>query len=411
MITMLKLKWFLSLLLPFLFFTNVLSAQQAKENPKGPIFNFNNGIGMVTPDSLFSLNFRFRMQNWFGYATKTDDDFSASEIEARVRRLRMRLEGFVFNPKLNYYIQLSFSRGDMDWVDNDNSAVNSSPNVVRDAVVIYRPDQHWAFTFGQTKLPGNRQRVVSSGELQFADRSIVNATFNIDRDFGFQAAYSNHFGQVHYVLKGALTSGEGRNATVSDGGLAYTGRVEILPLGKFTNRGDYFEGDLEREPKPKLSLAAGYHYNESAQRTGGTIGKDLYANRNIRSFISDLLFKYHGLAISAEYIARDVTDPVTVNSTNQERIIYTGSGAMTQLSYCFKNAYEVAARYAVITPSSVIQAKELKREEMGVCATKYLRKHRVKLQTQLFYNQSTNLLLNQVSAKNWAAIFQVELGI
>ena len=39
---------------------------------------------------------------------------------------------------------------------------------------------------GQGKLPGNRERVISSGNLQFVDRSRLNSRFNIDRDFGAQ---------------------------------------------------------------------------------------------------------------------------------------------------------------------------------------------------------------------------------
>ncbi len=146
----------------------------------------------------------------------------------RVRRLRFKFEGFVYNPKLTYYIQLAFSRGDMDFNAAEGSVINNSPNVIRDAVIYYNPTKNLRLGFGQTKLPGNRQRVISSGDQQFADRSIVNATFNIDRDFGFFANYSGHF----YNLRGAITSGEGRNSTASNAGLAYTGRVELLPLGK-----------------------------------------------------------------------------------------------------------------------------------------------------------------------------------
>ena len=36
-------------------------------------------------------------------------------------------------------------------------------NIIRDAVITYRPNRHWNLSFGQTKLPGNRQRVNSSG--------------------------------------------------------------------------------------------------------------------------------------------------------------------------------------------------------------------------------------------------------
>jgi len=398
---------FSSLLLP-LIVTNEAYSQSKSNNPT---LSFKNGLGLVTPDSTFSINFRFRTQLRAAYNTVSTDDFSASEIEARVRRTRMRIEGFLVNPKINYYVQLSFSRGDMDWVDNDNSVVNSSPNIVRDAVLIYKPNSKLSIIFGQTKLPGNRQRVVSSGEQQFAERSIVNATFNIDRDFGAQFVYQNNVSNFVYVLKGAISSGEGRNSVASNAGLAYTGRVELLPLGSFKNRGDYFEGDLEREQKPKLSLAGGYYHNESAMRTAGGLGKDLYANRNINSIISDLLFKYRGFALSAEYIVRNSPSPITTNSTNQERIIYVGEGKMVQLSYLFRNNIEIAGRYAIVSPYSTINSKELQRKETGLGATKYLNKHRVKVQGYVYYNQSNNLSNNSTSSKNWTAMFQTELGI
>lgn len=383
----------------------------AQNNPASSGVSFSNGIGIITPDSLFSLNFRFRTQLRAGYTTISEDNFRAAAFEARVRRLRLRFEGFAINPKLNYYIQLSFSRGDMDWVDNDNSAINSSPNIVRDAVVIYKPNPNWSFTFGQTKLPGNRQRVVSSGDLQFADRSIVNSTFTLDRDFGAQFLYENKISKLGYVLKGAISTGEGRNASLSNYGLAYTGRIEILPFGKFINKGDYFEGDLEREPTPKLSIATGYYHNESAMRTAGTLGRDLYQTRDLKAFLADLLLKYRGFALSAEFINRNAADPITINDLNQERIIYVGEGKMVQLSYLFLNNLELAGRYAIVTPYNVIQEKEQQREEMGIGATKYLRKHRVKLQSHLFYNKSLDLFLNETNDKNWIAMFQVELGI
>ncbi|MBE7442386.1 MAG: porin [Flavobacteriales bacterium] len=411
------MKNIIKLTLTVLFFSGELVAQEKNDTltttrksiPAS--FYFSNGIGMVAPDSIFSMNFRFRTQLRSAYTTVSENDFTASEIEARVRRLRLRMEGFVINSKINYYLQLSFSRGDMDWTDNDNSAINSSPNIVRDAVFIYKPTQKLSIIFGQTKLPGNRQRVVSSGELQFADRSIVNSTFTPDRDFGLQFAYLNNVSKIHYALKGAVSSGEGRNSTVSDGGLAYTGRVELLPFGKFTNKGDYFEGDLEREQKPKVSIAAGYHYNERARRTAGTLGKDLYESRNLSVFISDMLIKYRGFALSAEYINRTTDNAFTTNSLKEQRHVYIGEGKMAQISYLFKNNLEIAARYARISPFASIQKKELQREEMGLGVTKYLKKHRVKLQGHVFYNQSTNLFLDEITTKNWNTTFQIEIGI
>ncbi|GGG05732.1 porin [Pontibacter amylolyticus] len=384
------------------------SAQTPDGNP--PLFNFKRGVGIVTPDSSFSVNMRFRMQNRAMYNSISEDDFGVSEYEMRVRRLRLRFEGFMYSPKLTYNIQLSFSRGDMDWSMRDQSNINNSPNVVRDAVVYYKPNDRWQFGFGQTKLPGNRQRVVSSGEQQFIDRSIVNVGFNIDRDFGFQAVYNNGIGNFHYLIKGALTSGEGRNVFSTDKGLAYTGRLEILPLGKFTNGGDYFEGDLEREPTPKLSLAGGMSHNEDARRTGGQVGRDLYDKTDIQSYIFDGLLKYRGVALYAEYMAREADNPITMNAAGERRHVLTGHGQNYQLSYIFPNNVELAGRYSRITPNSEVRSFENTEEAFLLGTTKYLRAHRLKLQANVGYH-SQNPFMPVNNDYHWTAGVQIELGI
>jgi phosphate-selective porin OprO and OprP len=385
-----------------------------------PTLNFyakkGKGYGFVTSDSLFSLNFQFRMQNRAAMVTKSLDDLDPDSFEFRTRRLRLKFEGFVYNPKLTYYIQLSFSRGDMDWRSTDNSAVNNSPNVVRDAVIYYSPTPSLKLGFGQTKLPGNRQRVVSSGDLQFADRSIVNATFNIDRDFGFFATLSKNY----YNLKGSITSGEGRNALNSNSGLAFTGRIELLPFGKFTGNNDYIEGDLEREESPKLSIASTMSYNDKAMRQAGQLGNDLYAATGIRTFEADVLFKFNGWAWYNEYMTRNSGMPVTVaaGDPSKTRFIYVGEGYLSQLSYLFPSNWEIAGRYSAIIPYKAIfnnaefpGIREKKVEQVEAGVTKYLVGHRVKIQGNIIYNNQTNRIDNSFADGYWSAIFQVEVGI
>lgn len=389
-----------------------------KAQTEKPVANFfikrGRGLGIITADSTFSLNFQFRIQNRSAYVSKSETDLSAESFEFRVRRLRLKFEGFVYNPKLTYYIQLSFSRGDMDWRGTDNSINNSSPNVVRDAVVNYYPVKNVRLVFGQTKLPGNRQRVISSGDQQFAERSIVNATFNIDRDFGFFA----HWTTKYINLRGALTSGEGRNSVGSNNGLAYTGRIEFLPLGKFTGNNDYSEGDLERESMPKISLAATYSFNDKAVRQAGQLGNDLYQPSGIRNFEVDALFKYNGWAWYNEYMERDADRPVTINASSATRYIYVGKGYLSQLSYLFKNNVEVAGRYSAIVPFSPIYAnpefpsiseKQLEQIELGI--TKYIVGHRVKVQGNIIRAYRKNLANDASEGGFWSAIFQIELGI
>jgi phosphate-selective porin OprO/OprP len=367
-------------------------AQQA-----APYFTYGKGLGMITPDSSYSLNIRFRIQNRAAFKTMDINDFGISEVEARVRRMRLRFDGFVLTPRLTYLIQLSFSRGDMD--------VESLPypNVLRDAYIQYAVTKHFSVGFGQTKLPGNRQRVNSSGDLQFVDRSIVSGTFNIDRDFGLQFQQK----MKHVVVKGAISSGEGRNFNVSGSGLSYTGRVEFLPFGAFTNNGDYFEGDLAREKKQKVSIGLAYNLNEKASRTGGQLGNMLYGTANIETQIVDFLYKYNGWSFAYEFMKRLSPTPVTTNAAGDQRYVYVGSGHNYQGGYIFKNNIEIAARYSIVTPQAEINTKEHQKEHYTLGLNKYLKGHRVKLQNNITLERVHKSTLSQA----WIYTFQIELGI
>lgn len=382
-----------------IFLVVIASAQaQVKQTPL-PYFTFGKGLGITAPDSTFSMAIRFRVQNRVAFKTVSDTDFGISEVEARVRRLRLRFDGFVYNPRLVYVLQLSFTRSDMDF------ETTQFPNIVRDAYIQYSLSKKVTIGVGQTKLPGNRQRVVSSGDQQFADRSIANGAFTLDRDFGVQLSVK----QPIYTLRAAISSGEGRNITTSDNGLAYTGRVELLPFGAFMNGGDYFEGDLAREQKPKLSIGLAYNFNEKAVRTGGQLGLPLFEARNIETQIIDALFKYNGLAICGEYFNRFAKDPITINEEGAERYVYSGTGQNYQFSYNFKNNVEIATRYTIINPRQVIANKEKLKENYTIGMNKYLKGHRVKLQGDVTLERAARF--GTEATQTWAVRFQIEAGI
>jgi phosphate-selective porin OprO and OprP len=388
--------------------------QLKKSKPKSmPYFSTKSGLGFASPDSSYSLNIRFRIQNRILMNTASDEDLNPETWEARVRRCRLSLTGHVVNPKITYYLQLSFSRGDMDWSDVDASKVNTSPNVVRDAMIYYKPSKSLQLGIGQTKLPGNRQRIISSGAQQFYDRSIVNSNFTTDRDFGIFLNHTTHLGGNAVVLaKAAISSGEGRNSISGNSGLAYTGRLEFLPLGAFTDNGDYYEGDLAREEKPKISIAGAYHFNDMSVRTGGQLGKDLLGTKSFNVYIADFVFKYKGFALSSEYIRRDTEgSPYVKGSDNKVRPILTGDGINTQMSYCTKNMWELAIRHSLVSPHCDVLTSFNETEQYGLGLSKYLNKHKVKLQGNIFYNRDRNLVQGIDLNKSFFAVFQVELGI
>jgi phosphate-selective porin OprO/OprP len=233
----------------------------------------------------------------------------------------------------------------------------------------------------------------------------------IDRDFGLKAYYHNKIGEMDFHLKGAITTGEGRSVNSTDDGLAYTGRVELLPLGTFTGDGDYSEGDLEREPKPKISIAAGYSMNKKTNRSGGQLGKELYNQVDMATWMIDAIGKYRGWAYSVEYIKRHVDNPLTFNSSGSLRYAFTGNGINHQASYVFPSNIEFAFRYSRLTPSVKILAQEDKKNILELGATKYLNKHRVKMQLNLNYMATDGNFALGHPGNKWGVLTQFELGI
>ena len=375
------------------------------ESDERALLEVQNGIS-ISKDSLFKLNLRFRMQNRFGLRTESGEDLAIEQIDFRVRRMRLRLDGYVLNPRIQYYIQLGFSKADLD-LDGGDFA-----QPIRDAIIYYYLNPNFYFGFGQSKLPGNRERVVSSGNLQFVDRSIANGVFTLDRDFGFFAYYTiPNKGKAQYQLKGAVSTGEGRNPSPGDNGLSYTGRIEYLPFGKFKNGGDYSEGDLEFEPLPKLSLALTLNSNQNGARTRGQLGSDLYEKRDQRVLIADAMFKYRGWGILAEYFQRKSSDPITRNSLGSTRVVWIGRGHNIQVSKMVSSKSELALRYSEVRPEDEIKTFERQGDEVALGFSRYLNGHRIKIQGNFGYGWANNEW-NLVNTSNfWFGTFQVEFGL
>ena len=371
-----------------------------------PYYSFGKGVGLTSPDSIFQLNIRFRLQNRVSYI---ENDGENGSYDGQIRRLRLRFDGYVGNPKFLYAIQLSFAPGDVGEIREGENI-----NIIRDAVVFYRPNKHWNISFGQTKLPGNRQRVNSSGGLQLTDRTINNAKFTIDRDFGFQVHNLNEFkDEFSYNFKGAVSTGEGRNVTgKADDGIAATGKIELFPFGAFSKDGTYFEGDIIREMKPKLMLSGAFQQNNHARRTQGQLGNDLFEKRTMRSVLLDAMFKYNGWAAMSSFMSRTTTDNAITynpNDISEFNYAFVGNGFDYQISYNTKKNYEFIGRYSLQNVGNDIEKLAPKVKEYSLGVTKYIWEHAFKLQAEINYD--TLNYFSGTTKNNWYLRFQVEIGI
>ena len=370
-----------------------------------PNIEIGKGITFQPRSKWYSMTLRFRMQNMVGLSF--DRDFSLKQTEARVKRLRLRFDGYIYSPKLVYSIQLGFTPYDTKELPNSNT------NLVRDAIVYYVPNAHWNIGFGQTKIKANRARVNSSSALQFVDRSIVNSEFNLDRDFGFFGEYNGRIGKrFRLSAKGSITLGEGRNwSTSSDGGLAYTGRLELYPLGRFKSKGDVIEGDFEHEERVKILLAGAYSYNSRAVRIQGQNGALMPEgeHRNLGSYFFDFILKYRGFAFYTDFMGRTCDRPLF--DQEQGLFVYTGKGLNLQTSYLIKQKWEIALRNSTMFPDGEVQSlagyRRWNQTTIGV--TRYLIEHSLKLQADASYNHQSGAL--NPNYNRWEIRFQVELGL
>lgn len=371
-----------------------------------PYYNFGKGIGMTSPDSIFQLNIRFRIQNRATYIKNEDEK---GGYDGQIRRLRLRLDGYVGNPKFLYALQLSFAPGDVGEIKDGENL-----NIIRDAVIFYRPNKNFNISFGQTKLPGNRQRVNSSGGLQLTDRTINNAKFTIDRDFGFQVHNLNEYkDKFSYNFKTAVSTGEGRNSTDKpDDGVAVTGKVELFPLGAFTKDGTYFEGDIMREKKPKLMFSGAFQQNNHARRTQGQLGNDLFETRTMKSVLLDAMVKYNGWAAMSSFMSRTTTkNAVTINpeDVTESNYAFIGNGFDYQLSYNFPSNYEIIGRYSIQNVGNDIETLFPKTKQYSLGVTKYIWEHAFKVQGEFTFD--TLDYFDGTTKNNWYLRFQVEIGI
>jgi hypothetical protein len=285
------------------------------------------------------------------------------------------------------------------------------PNILRDAVVGWKLTDKTTLWYGQTKLPGNRQRVVSSGSQQFVDRSLLNATFNIDRDLGAQI-YHQMGDEKPLWLKFAISNGEGRGTENKDNGLAYTYRMEWLPLGNFKDEGDYFEGDLARELTPKISIGGVYSINKKTTRNGGQLGKQFTTaglNKDIETWFADFLYKYRGFSFASEYARRNASAPFFKDGTS-DVTIYAGEAINLQAGYVFDNNIEPSVRFTKMWAEKGTQRGDNNRTQYTAGLSKYINHHKVKVQTDITFDEQTNTF-KRLYKSAWIYRAQIEIGI
>jgi phosphate-selective porin OprO/OprP len=340
---------------------------------------FGEGMGVEAADGSFGMNLKARAQIRSTVVVPEDEEKDPT-ADFQARRMRVSLDAHGWDDLVTMRVQLAFATLDQDPV---------APTPLRDVFVTFAPLRDLKIRAGQMKVPFGRQRVVSSGNLQMVDRSIVTGELNLDRDVGFQL-FSEDVGGLDglFGYNLGVFGGDGRNRVSGGYGLLYAGRVSVRPVGG-DRKDDLDEVDF-KQTTPRLQLAVSGAFNQQTDRARSTIG-DVFATGPWADYAhagADTSFKYAGLSLVGEVFLRralEATNEAEVEGELVTDYARSGYGGYFQAGQLFADQFEVAARVGILHPTSIEESGIKAEKELGGGLSYYAKKHALKVQADTFY--------------------------
>ena len=349
-------------------------------------FSPGDGLVIESANGRFALATRLRAQ--FRYTLDADTSTNKNSHSLQIRRARIVFGGHFWNRHNRFKTELALSPMDMAFADG---VPHRTP--ILDWYLEFDYLRDLTVRVGQYKIPYNRQRVISSGDLQLVDRSIANAEFTLDRDLGIDLRSYDFLGLGHLRYYAGVYMGEGRDQfEPSNLELMYLARVEVLPFGLFE---DYAEVDFERSLRPRVSMGLAYAFVDGAVRDQGSLGAvptdggtTDYSNVN-----GDIMFKMAGFSLFTDVFwrkgKRNFGD-ATIEDEDGELVpaerqaSRDGIGWSAQAGYLVpRTSFEISARYGQTRPASDGSGVS-DRDEVGGALSYYFAGHSMKLQADYF---------------------------
>ena len=332
-------------------------------------YSFGEGISF-TADNGSMIKLSGYAQPHLEIKNYNDLEENSSSNRFRLRRLRLRFDGQAANPKFAYRFQVDLS--------GSSETGEATGDFLLDAYVSYDITNRIKVIFGQrSTYTDNRELFMNSNSLQLVERSRLTSAFSSIREFGlFLSGNFRLNGQGSYLRPYfVLTNGDGINNFDKDlGGLKIGGRIDFLPFGLFTNKGQFRQIDVMRELTPKFVIGVNYSHNSGmSSRRGRNSGSILYLNElgqqslpDYTKYGIDFLFKYNGFSALGEYVKSSSTVPTDIiervrndGSTSSSFLVngvqdiesyvngrmMLGEAYNIQMGYLFKSGITIDSRY------------------------------------------------------------------
>ena len=299
------------------------------------------GFEFQSRDGKFLMQLGSRVQLRYSYPQEGDSlEPSPNESSFRVRRARLKIGGHGYEPWLKYYFEYDWpSVSLLDW----------RVDVARFKWAILR--------VGQWKVEYNRERVDSSGNQQFVERSIVNAPFTLDRQVG--ARLGGHLFEdtlAYAIYNVGVFTGLGLNQPRNDDdAMLYVGRIQWNFFGRDL---PFSQSDVEYTENPTGSLAVAGAHNRAnrfnfpqAVPAPGVVPGQYQINQGVQEFA----FKWRGLSVQEEFHVKEVADRAnSVTTTSLGFYAHVGYFPHALISY-IPRPLEFAYRYAFVDPNDHVR--------------------------------------------------------
>jgi phosphate-selective porin OprO/OprP len=347
------------------------------------------GFRFTTSDNKYQLNFQSRLQ--FRYANPSDqdpltfDDIKGPSQILKINRARLKIGGHAYQPYLKYYFEYELAQSNL-----------------LDFKVMFEKWRGFRFKFGQWKTDYNRERVISSGQQQMVERSIITRPFTLDRQQGI-AVYGNvgdeSLANFSYWL--SVLTGAGRGATTDpNNSLMYVGRLQW----NFCGEEMIMEGsDTKIHNTPIGSLAFGAAtfigpYTRFSQAGGGSL--DLFplgtpSQYHINQYLVETAFMFKGFSWQHETHLKIIDDTQLDQTTSLAGNYIQAGYFFHQVFNWFPKPLEVAARHAAYTPNRAV--KQQLQQEYSAAANWFFNSHLNKLTLEYTYFDLQDETVQQAS--------------
>jgi phosphate-selective porin len=357
-------------------------AQEAEPDtvPDAPAIRIGHGdkgFEFETGDGRFLLQLQARLQFRISYPFDTDpvtfQEFTDNDdLSFAVRRARLKVGGHAFEPWLKYYFEYELA----------NTALLNFEAKVEKLKAL-------SLHVGQWKVEYNRERLISSGRQQTADRSILTYPFTIDRQQGVSLyGRLRGGGAADFSYWAGVFSGNGRGERGDDEVPMWTGRLQWNAFGRPV---PFHGSDLERTEDPALIVALAGATNRSpytrfSQAGGGQLpdfDDGTEGQYRVNQAVLETALMWKGISWQQELHWKEIDDRVNGGTTEL-------LGNLVQLGYFFGEILsfvppqlELAGRYALYDPDR--DAEKDNQQELTFAANWFFHGHLNKLTAEISY--------------------------